>query len=143
MARVSAKKLAAIRAEAYPLERLPRETQERIAAQVAAPEPPARWYPVGAPDSHRPLAWLPSRGFYEWHWARGMDPDSARTPLPSGMRQRVIDRDGYVCQLCGGDVEPTDVHIDHIVPYSKGGPNTLANLQVAHSRCNIRKGARV
>jgi 5-methylcytosine-specific restriction endonuclease McrA len=35
-----------------------------------------------------------------------------------------------------------DVHIDHIVPYSLGGPDELYNLQVAHSSCNIRKGAR-
>jgi len=51
-------------------------------------------------------------------------------------------RDGYVCQLCTTAVEPTDVHLDHIKPYSKGGPTNLENLQVTHSLCNIHKGAR-
>ena len=49
----------------------------------------------------------------------------------------------HAIQLCGGQVEPSDVHIDHIKPYSKGGQHVLGNLQVAHSLCNIRKGARV
>jgi 5-methylcytosine-specific restriction endonuclease McrA len=55
----------------------------------------------------------------------------------------VIDRDGYLCGICGGDVEPTDVHLDHIYPYSLGGPTTFNNLRVTHSRCNVKKGARI
>jgi 5-methylcytosine-specific restriction endonuclease McrA len=65
-----------------------------------------------------------------------------RAPLPPYLRAAVIARDGYVCQLCGGRVAPIDVHIDHIYPWSRGGPTVLSNLQVTHSRCNIRKGAR-
>jgi 5-methylcytosine-specific restriction endonuclease McrA len=30
-------------------------------------------------------------------------------------------------------------HIDHIVPLSRGGLHCYANVQVAHSRCNLRK----
>ena len=29
---------------------------------------------------------------------------------------------------------------DHIIPSSKGGPDTLDNLQLAHARCNKIKG---
>lgn len=67
------------------------------------------------------------------------------TPLryDVGTHKRVIERDGLICQLCGGAVERSDVHIDHIYPYSLGGATALNNLQVAHSLCNIRKGARV
>lgn len=34
----------------------------------------------------------------------------------------------------------TDVTLDHIVPTSKGGTNEFNNFQVAHMRCNTRKG---
>ena len=61
----------------------------------------------------------------------------------SGMilRRLVIERDGYVCRLCGGPVEPSDVHLDHILPVVRGGRDCESNLQVTHSRCNLRKGA--
>lgn len=29
---------------------------------------------------------------------------------------------------------------DHIVPRSKGGPNALTNLKLAHKRCNGKRG---
>ncbi|MCF6328416.1 MAG: HNH endonuclease [Henriciella sp.] len=29
---------------------------------------------------------------------------------------------------------------DHVIPRSKGGPDTPANLQLAHARCNKIKG---
>ena len=35
------------------------------------------------------------------------------------------------------------LHIDHIVPISSGGPDTLENVRPAHGICNIRKGNRV
>ena len=57
------------------------------------------------------------------------------------LRDAVIARDGYVCGICRGEVEPVDVHIDHVVAYSKGGPTALDNLRVTHSVCNVRKGA--
>ena len=76
------------------------------------------------------------------HWQRGIDPDARRPAIPAWMRATVIERDGYVCQLCGLDVEPDDVHLDHIKPWSKGGAHTVPNLQVTHSLCNMRKAAR-
>ena len=64
-----------------------------------------------------------------------------RSSIRGWLRRVVIDRDGYVCGLCGGDVEPADVHIDHILPVAHGGSEVVHNLQVTHSRCNLRKGA--
>lgn len=66
-----------------------------------------------------------------------------RTPIPKWMRDQVLDRDGLTCGLCGGDVEAGDVHMDHILPVTRGGKNRVTNLQVTHSRCNIRKGNRI
>lgn len=107
-----------------------------IVAVVREPAPPSRWF-------RSEFCLLPNRAWYEWHWARGIDPEKKREKIPAHLRQRIIDRDGYVCRLCGGDVEPFDVHLDHVFPRSLGGKDTFDNLQVAHSRCNIRKGNRV
>lgn len=59
-------------------------------------------------------------------------------------------RDGYRCGLCNRKVNmrlvgPYDMapSIDHIVPLSRGGDDTTANVQLAHWLCNIRKGNRV
>lgn len=33
------------------------------------------------------------------------------------------------------------LHIDHLIPIAKGGPDTLENVRPAHAICNLRKGA--
>lgn len=70
-------------------------------------------------------------------------PVKNRPRIPRWLRRQIIERDGNVCGLCGGPVEPTDIHIDHIEPLAAGGGTYPENLQVAHSRCNMSKGARV
>lgn len=89
------------------------------------------------------FAQIPSRSWWEWHWQRGVDPDARRDSISKALRAAVIARDGYVCQICGGDVAEDDIHLDHIYPWSKGGETTLSNLRVTHSLCNIRKGAKL
>lgn len=58
-------------------------------------------------------------------------------------RAVVFQRDAGVCGLCGERVDPTDFHVDHIVPLSAGGEHSYANSQVSHPRCNRTKGAAV
>jgi hypothetical protein len=48
----------------------------------------------------------------------------------------LIERDGYFCTQCGSQ---TDLTIDHIVPLSKGGTDTLDNLQFLCRSCNSSK----
>lgn len=57
-------------------------------------------------------------------------------------RDVVYQRDGGLCGICGGGVTRSDQSIDHIVPLSKGGPHTYANLRLAHVNCNKRRGNR-
>jgi 5-methylcytosine-specific restriction endonuclease McrA len=53
-------------------------------------------------------------------------------------------RQTNICALCGKAIENlSHASIDHIVPRSKGGPDSLKNLQLAHSWCNSQKGNRV
>lgn len=66
----------------------------------------------------------------------------ARPGISRRVRQRIIERDGLRCGICGDAVNPSDVHIDHIVPFARGGSSEMDNLQVAHGVCNMRKGDR-
>lgn len=57
--------------------------------------------------------------------------------IPASVRAAVFDRDGDKCQYCGAvDVQ---MHIDHVVPFSKGGSNDIENLTVACASCNLSK----
>ena len=58
-------------------------------------------------------------------------------------RAAVIARDGGICGICAQPVSISDVELDHIIPLALGGRHSSDNLQVAHSRCNRRKGARL
>lgn len=70
-------------------------------------------------------------------------PRVEREPMPAWLRQQIIERDGYTCGICNLPVQPDDIHIDHIHPVALGGTDNPDNLQVSHSICNMRKGARV
>lgn len=131
------------RQRAIPLSKFPEDEREWIEELAAAPEPPCPWFPVGA-DGGRPMAWICSRAYYEWYWRRDLDPEKPlRAPMPRWLREHIIARDGYTFGICLTNVDPSDVHIDHIYPVSKGGDDHPDNLRVTHSLCNIRKGAKV
>lgn len=52
-------------------------------------------------------------------------------------------RDSGLCAICGSPVEIADTSIDHRVPLARGGQHESDNWQLAHLRCNTRKGARM
>lgn len=58
------------------------------------------------------------------------------------LRFDVFKRDNFKCCICGAspakDVS-IELHIDHIIPWSKGGETEIDNLQTLCSRCNIGK----
>ena len=55
-------------------------------------------------------------------------------------RRNVLNRDNHTCQYCGhkGD----SLTLDHVMPRSRGGPDTWENLITACMRCNVKKGSR-
>jgi len=62
--------------------------------------------------------------------------------LTPPQRFAIFKRDSYRCRLCGAFPEEDDVklHVDHIIPRSKGGSNDPKNLWTLCSECNIGKG---
>lgn len=56
-------------------------------------------------------------------------------------RAEIIERDHATCYLCGKHCDPDDIHLDHVIPLSRGGEHSRANVKVACSTCNVRKGA--
>ncbi len=54
-------------------------------------------------------------------------------------RQTVLTNYNYTCPICGKTLSAGDVTIDHIVPLSRGGTNSLDNLRPVHSMCNHMK----
>lgn len=62
---------------------------------------------------------------------------------------QVVEKTNGLCGLCGEEVSlelkhphPDSLSIDHIIPLSLGGDDTLENVQVAHLSCNLKKGAK-
>lgn len=102
------------------------------------PPPPAGWTPPPGwqPDPSWPP---PPPGWVLW---------VEDQPAPTGERNsRVIPQDVKIavsvrdqgrCRQCGST---QDLHYDHVIPWSKGGANTVSNIQLLCGRCNRRKGA--
>jgi len=67
---------------------------------------------------------------------------SVRAAIPSAVRAEVLARDGMTCWLCTHAIADGDLHLDHVIPWSRGGPDTPSNLRPAHARCNIQRGNR-
>lgn len=62
----------------------------------------------------------------------------------------IFERDQWECQACGKHVRlnvvrfaPARATLDHILPLSKGGLHTRANVRCLCMFCNIRKNNRV
>lgn len=56
--------------------------------------------------------------------------------LSQRLTRLTLDTKGTVCHLCGQDGADT---ADHVVPRSKGGPDSLENLEPAHGSCNYAR----
>jgi len=61
----------------------------------------------------------------------------------------VFERDGYTCQRCGQQLSPESQYpsrnyptVDHIVPLTRGGEHSYANVQTMCMGCNSEKGNR-
>lgn len=85
----------------------------------------------------------------------GAAPESDVSSAPEGgrrtsrdpslrLRFQVLQRDRFACRSCGASPATnagTELHVDHITAWSKGGETIVENLQTLCSRCNLGKGA--
>ncbi|MDT5048594.1 MAG: hypothetical protein QOG75_4487 [Mycobacterium sp.] len=63
-----------------------------------------------------------------------------RTPIPQQVKAEVWQRDHGRCVQC----QTTDyLEFDHIIPRSKGGANSVGNVQLLCRRCNQIKSDRI
>lgn len=63
--------------------------------------------------------------------------------ISARLHSRVLIRDNCQCRMCGTSPlkDPAiTLHVDHILPWSKGGRTALGNLQTLCARCNRGKG---
>jgi 5-methylcytosine-specific restriction endonuclease McrA len=69
----------------------------------------------------------------------------ARVPKkrPKLCARAIRERDGNRCQYTGALLRPDEGSLDHVVPRSRGGPDTWENLVWSSKQVNTRKGNRL
>jgi hypothetical protein len=102
--------------------------------------------------------WLRSQGKLQdpWNERRRKNYELRRArkksngPFEDFSNDEIYERDHWVCGICGNPVDrslvwpdPMSVSLDHIVPLSRGGAHTRANVRCTHLHCNVSKGAQI
>lgn len=63
-----------------------------------------------------------------------------RAVMSDSLRYDIMQRDGFRCTICGASAaDGAILHVDHIVPVSKGGRTEMDNLRTLCDRCNLGK----
>jgi len=73
-----------------------------------------------------------------------VQPEDRRDPS-IGLRFKVLQRDRFKCVLCGDNPARNAecvLHVDHVIPWSKGGKTREDNLRTLCATCNIGRGNR-
>jgi hypothetical protein len=67
-----------------------------------------------------------------------------RAEVSDYMRYDIMARDGFKCVICGASAKDgAHLHVDHIIPISKGGKSIPSNLRTLCERCNIGKSDKI
>lgn len=63
-----------------------------------------------------------------------------RSLMTDKLRYKIMKRDHFRCVLCGASQKDgVKLHVDHIIPVSKGGKTVESNLRTLCERCNLGK----
>lgn len=57
-------------------------------------------------------------------------------------RLAILERDGWACAYCEAPLDKANAHVDHVMPFARGGSDDPTNLVAACARCNMSKGAK-
>ena len=71
---------------------------------------------------------------------RSVRSTGSRESIPEAVRSEVWRRDGGACVDCGSRER---LEFDHIIPVSKGGANTVRNIELRCEVCSRSKGAKI
>ena len=79
--------------------------------------------------------------FVLWTEQKTSSKKHKRKAISGKIRQDVFLRDNYTCQICGANRyrDGVKIEVDHKLPVSKGGDNSIDNLQTLCQRCNREK----
>lgn len=86
-----------------------------------------------------------------WDWAANVEPigphgsqslDFYRTSRWKSLSRRCKDRDNWTCQKCGAGGPGIELHAHHKIPRSRGGSDSLQNLETLCARCHSREHGR-
>ena len=104
------------------------------------PVPPDGWSP--SPGWQPDPSWPPAPDGWQF-WIpvpppRGAVGERNSRSIPQDVKIAVSVRDQGMCVQCGST---QDLHYDHKIPWSRGGTNTVNNIQLLCGRCNRIKGA--
>lgn len=72
-------------------------------------------------------------------------PEEDQREIRLGLRFAILRRDRFRCVTCGSSpaTQPGCVlHVDHILPFSKGGKTLIDNLRTLCAACNVGRGNR-
>lgn len=59
--------------------------------------------------------------------------------IPASLRFLVLKRDAFTCRYCGRKAPDVELHVDHVVPWSKVNEHKIDNLVASCRDCNIGK----
>ena len=96
----------------------------------------------------RPPDWQPSNNWRRTEALRRRRKAATRSGTKPTV-QKLAERDGWTCHLCGKSIDPDltgtrskyKASIDHLVPLSADGLDEMWNCKLAHLRCNSKRGA--
>jgi len=92
---------------------------------------------IGRPEDFLPQ---PEAVFFESPAAPLPYEQTTRTAIPEAIRSEVWRRDSGQCVQCASK---QNLQFDHIIPVSRGGATSVANLQLLCQPCNGSKGKRI
>jgi len=82
------------------------------------------------------------RGATKSNVQMGLAKRRTRREISDRQRFRILVRDGFRCKSCGASPivkQGIELHVDHVLPWSKGGETTDDNLETKCKQCNLGK----